>query len=728
MLSALAALMGALLSFGVQPLVGKLLLPRFGGGSAVWTVCLLFFQAGLLLGYAWAHLLILRQPLRRGLALHLLLLAAALVSLPLGLGTVEADDPTLAILGALAGGVGLPYVALTATAPLLQAWQARVPAPGGGPVPWRLYAWSNVGSLTGLLAWPALVEPWVGAQAQQVGWSVGMAGFVLLLGTCAIPVWRAGRQTPGASPAGGSAPAEGSAPAGVQDALPPATGLALETPQVPVQISESGLEGEAADEDPAAVVERPRTGEPVLWVGLTAASAALLSATTDRLTEDVAAGPLLWVLPLALYLLSYILVFAHERWGAPVVWRPLFALSAAGLWWVLHLGQRAALPTQLLGFTLGLFAACMALHGELVRIRPPVARLTSFYLATAFGGVLGGLSVAWLAPRVLDQRLDLPLALLFAGALLWWAAWRRRPLAAWRRLPAGIWVAPWAVWLALAGLFGADALAWRADLLALERGFFGVVAVRDDVDAYGGSARKMLHGRIMHGRQSHTEPRRPVAYYGPRSGLGLYFAEGIDAPPRRVAVLGLGVGTVAAFGRCGDHYDFVEIDPIVERIARRWFTYLSDTCATTAVQVGDGRRVVEAGTDQAPYDLIVLDAFTGDAVPTHLLTREAFEGYLRRLSPSGVIAVNVSNRHLDLRPVIRQHARDLGRVLAEVTSVPDGPRQLSRARWMLLSPDDRLRTWIHQAGELDEVGDDPERRLWTDDFAPWLGLLRAFRG
>jgi hypothetical protein len=709
---ALTALTGALLSFGVQPLVGKLLLPRFGGGSAVWTVCLLFFQAGLLLGYAWAHLLILRQPLRRGLLLHLALLATALLALPLGLSTVAVDDPLVAILAALAGGVGLPYVALTATAPLLQAWQARTPSRPDAPAPWRLYAWSNVGSLTGLLAWPALVEPWVGAQAQQVGWSVGMGLFVVLLALCAVPVWRAGAA---AAVAAGSPP--------------PIGGLAPPDLQISeiTENFERQSEAEPELDDPAQAPERPRRHDAVLWVGLTAASAAILSATTDRLTEDVAAGPLLWVLPLALYLLSYILVFAHERWGKPAVWRPLFALSALGLWWVLHLGQTAALPTQLAGFTWGLFAACMALHGELVRIRPPVERLTSFYLATAFGGVLGGLSVAWLAPRVLDQRLDLPLALLFAGALLWWAAWRRRPVAAWRKLPVGIWAAPWALWLGLAGLFAHDAWDWRADLLALERGFFGVVAVRDDVDAYGGSARKMLHGRIMHGRQSHSDPRRPVAYYGPRSGLGLYFEAGRDAAPRRVVVLGLGVGTVAAFGRCGDHFDFVEIDPIVERIARRWFTYLADTCATTAVQVGDGRKVVEDGGGQAPYDLIVLDAFTGDAVPTHLLTHEAFEGYLARLSPTGVIAVNVSNRHLDLRPVVRQHAHDFGRVLAEVTSPPDGPKQLSRARWMLLSVNQDLRSYIHAAGELDETGDDPERRLWTDDYAPWLGLLRAFR-
>ncbi|MCB9524837.1 MAG: fused MFS/spermidine synthase [Myxococcales bacterium] len=670
LLRALTVGLGAWLLFWLQPLVGRLILPRFGGGPLAWAVTLVFFQIVLLGGYAYTHLLVLRQPPRRGRVIHLALAALALLALPLGTPVVEASSPPLAILASLTLGVAAPALVLGATAPLVQAWAAQV----DDRSPYRLYAWSNVGSLGALVAYPFVLEPAFGVSGQTVAWSVAYGALVLLLAVTARQGW-ADLRAPDAAEAG-----------------PPPTG-----------------------------------GQRALWLLLTATSSALLVACSDLLTEDFAATPFLWVLPLGLFLLSYILAFGNPRWTTRAVWFPLLAVALLGQWWALEEGFRSSILTQVAVHSSTLFVACMVLHGEVVRTRPAPTHLTGFYLMTALGGALGGATVSLLAPLALPLRVEWPLALMAAAFLALWTLRRARQQADLRGEPPWIWALPALLILGLGGAYAKSIADDQAYVQATARGFFGVLRVRDVPDSEpDGPARKLLHGHIMHGREF-TDARQgiPNAYYGPRSGLGLYFRWGKEHPPRRIGVLGLGVGTISGFARCGDAVDYWEIDPLVEALARDWFTYLSRPCVTSTVIVADGRLGVAASPHR--YDLLVLDAFSGDAVPTHLLTREAIGGYLAKLTEGGVIAVNVSNRHLDLRPVVRAHAKHFALSLSEVTSKADKAQGLATARWMLLTRRPDLLEFIEDLGELDRVRDPDDQLVWTDDRAPLLPLLRALR-
>ncbi|MCA9543313.1 MAG: fused MFS/spermidine synthase, partial [Myxococcales bacterium] len=595
MRAALAVFSGAFLLFWLQPLIGRLLLPRYGGGSAVWAVTLVFFQTALLLGYAWAHLIVLRLSPRAGRLAHGVLALGALAALPITAPAFTASSPAAGLLLALVVGVGLPAAVLATTAPLVQAWVAQA---GGSP--WRLYAWSNAGSLLALVAYPFVLEPALGATRQATLWSIGFVVAVAALAAVGAQGW-------------------------------------------------GGLHA-ATREDPGPA---PPRLDRLYWFGLTACSSALLVATTDQLTEDLAATPFLWILPLALFLLSYIFAFGSPRWTRRAVWLPLFGAGLVAQWWALSSGFRASILVQIVAHAGTLFAACMVLHGELVRARPAPARLTGFYLTTALGGAVGGALVSLVAPAVLPIRVELPAALLLAGGLALVGLRRSRAVDPLRGEPAWIWALPVGVLLGLGGLYAREFAHDHRDVMESLRSFYGVLRVRElDADDPRGPARRLLHGRIMHGMEF-TDARRgkPNSYYGPRSGVGLLFALRHDEPPRRVAALGLGVGTLSAFQRCGDRLDFFEIDPLVEVLARRYFSYLDPGCTDVRVIIADGRLGLAAA--QEPYAIILLDAFSGDAVPTHLLTREAIASALDHLTGDGVIAVNVSNRHLDLRPVVR---------------------------------------------------------------------------
>ncbi len=674
-LFAAATTLGAFLLFLVQPLLGRFVLPWFGGGSTVWTVCMLFFQAGLLAGYLYAHLLVLRLPARRGVVLHAALLALSLLTLPL---TPEAPapetPPTVGILLVLFLSVGVPYAILSATAPLVQAWAARVER---AREPYRLYAWSNAGSLVALLAYPLLVEPALGLSAQAATWSVAYAAFALLLAACGVATWRRAGTTV--------------APVDAEPVGPP-----------------------------------PSRADRVLWVALSACGSTLLLATTDRMSEDISATPFLWVVPLALYLLSFIICFGRPRLASPVFWIPALVIALFGQTMALHRGAVLGLPWQLALHAGGLFAGCMVLHGDLVRHRPPPGWLTGFYLATATGGAIGGLLVGVGAPRLLPLRVELHVAMVLTAALPLSIAWRARRRVAMRGEPRWVWLLPaMAVAFLAWGLYRHAATSYAGSRW-MARGFHGVLKVKHTpARAPEGPSLRLLHGRIMHGRQ-YTDARRrdPTSYYGPRSGLGLLFRWGQDLPPRHIGAIGLGVGTVAAFGRCGDSITFYEIDPLVLRAARTWFSFLSETCAEVDTVLGDARLTLSR-TD-AVYDVLVLDAFSGDAIPAHLLTREAMELYDARLARDGVLAINVSNRHLDLRPIVRAHAAHLGMELSEITSEGEPKRALNRARWILLTRRPELRSWVTKEGELDLV-DASVRQTWTDDHAPLLPILRAFQ-
>ena len=666
-----AVTLGASLVFVVQPMLGRVLLPWFGGGATVWAVCLLFFQTGLLLGYAYAHLIAMRLRTRTGVKVHAAVVLAAVACLPLGLAPpADLTDPTWAILKTLSLGVGLPYVALSATAPLVQAWAARAQDQPDDAAPYRLYAWSNAGSLGALLAYPIAIEPWFGVRAQTLGWSVVFGLWIIALGACGRAAWRHGRDPQRV----------------VSDAAPPSK------------------------------------ADVGVWLITTAVASAMLLAVTDLLADEASAGPFMWVLPLSVYLLSFIVCFGNPRWSARSIWLPLACVGMGLLWWAYDVAG-VGLITLCVIYSAGLFLCCMALHGEWVRHRPAAAHLTGFYLAGSVGGALGGLAVAVIAPQVFSTRAELPIALVITAALGFGLAWRSRKATPMRADP--LWIPAGAV--VIVGLFAwglkgsvddfSDDAAW------VKRGFYGVLRVRvHPAEHQAGPSRRLLHGLIMHGFQF-TDDRasRPVSYYGPKSGLARALAA--YPVPRRVGVVGLGVGTIAAFSQPGDRIVFYEISPDVVEAANDWFTYLSDARGQIEIVMGDARRQL-AASDEV-FDVLVMDAFTGDAIPAHLLTREALARCLERMAPGGTIAVNISNRHLDLRPVLKAHAEALGLHFEAITSRGKRREAIFLARWVILSRDADRHAQIIAGLKPDTWAGD--RVEWTDDFAPIWRLLRAWR-
>lgn len=647
--------LGAALLFMVQPIIGRAILPWYGGTPAVWTTCLLFFQTALLAGYAWAH-----WAARRSAWVHLALVAAALVSLPIvldpGLKPGVGAEPITQILWTLGLTVGLPYMALAATAPWVQA---RLAAAGRVEVH-RLYAWSNGGSLVGLLAFPFVIEPAMGVRSQAWAWS----GAFMVYAACLAGVARTSTRAP----------------------RPP----------------------------PSAV--KPTVGR---WIGWSACGSALLMAMTEVLCQDLSVTPLLWVLPLTAYLLSFVLAFGSARLSSRRVFGPLFVVALVGVVALLHLGYRAGWLTQLLGWCGAIFVCCTMCHGELVRSRPADERLTGFYLWMALGGALGGVFVGVIAPALFTMHLELHLALLGAWILFATTPSPARGAQEYASNDAkrlGIWV------LSLALVAGLAHHAWARHRgeATLFRSFFGVLQVKTYTTNKGTRIRNLLDGRISHGYQFVDPPRstRPTAYFGPTTGVGQLL--GAPGEARRIAVVGLGVGTLAAYGRPGDRLWFFEINPDVVTVAERHFTYLEDSAADVEVVLGDGRQAI-ARRPQV-YDALVLDAFSGDAIPTHLLTVEAFDLYLSRLAPDGVLAVNVSNRHADLSRVVRGLAARHGLAWRWRRAHAKSPFGRFRSDWMVLARRPELLTMIEGAPRPGDA------LVWTDDYAPLLPLMRGDRG
>ncbi len=663
----LATTLGAALVFLVQPIIAAAILPWFGGAPAVWTTSLMFFQTALLAGYAWAWWLERRLG-GRGVFVHLGLVALSLVLLPItpdaAWRPADPSLPVLHILGLLAVTVGLPYALLAATAPLVQARAAAQ----SRARPYRLYAWSNLGSLVAIVLHPLVVAPLWGARAQTHLWSVAYGVYALVLAAALWPTRHA-------------------------DAAPAATG------------------------GPA-----PAPGDRGRWLAFSAAGSALLVTVSQAISEDLSVTPLFWVVPLGLYLLTFILVFADPRWTPRRVFGPLFLLALVGLAVLQNVGYRAPWWAQLSGYCGALFLGCLLLHGELVRARPGPAHLTGFYLWMSAGGALGGGLAGVVGPWLLPLPVELPLTLLFAFGVFAHTWYRGLPRTAPREGPrlltVGFAVAL-AIWLALP--------VWHRlrGGAELRRTFFGALHIRDFVPKKRSAAiRHLLDGRISHGFQWLDPERRrePTAYFVPDSGIGR--ALGRPGGPRRVGVIGLGVGTLAAYGRPGDVMRFYEINPAVVDVARERFTFLSDSPATIDVALGDGRLSLEREADQG-FAVLAVDAFSGDAIPTHLITAEAVQLYLRHLRPDGVLAVNVSNRHADLPRVVRHHAAAQGLAWAFVSARSTSPVGAYRSDWMLLSRDPAvlLDPAIADGTRTPPRMDRPPV-AWSDDHAPVWAILR----
>jgi hypothetical protein len=743
----LTLFLSAFLLFFVQPMFTKMVLPRLGGAPTVWNTAMVFFQATLLGGYLYAHLSTRLLGLRRQTILHGAVLLAAAVALPIGIGA-DWTAPTpgheiVWLLGLLGASVGLPFFAVSATAPLLQQWFAHTDHPAAGD-PYFLYGASNVGSLLALLAYPVLVEPTIGVRDQSLAWTAGYAALAALIGTCAMLLWRRYRTV-------------------VAEVLP-ASG-------------------------PADLLENVTWRLRGRWLVLSAVPSALLLGVTLHIGTEIAAVPFFWVIPLALYLLTFVLVFArrrllHHSWmlRAQIV----VIAAVAGFYIIPNLYVVVGLHV------LGMFVTAMVCHGELARLRPRSERLTEFYLWMSIGGVVGGLLTAIVAPLVFNAVYEYPLALVLGllvrpssaspfrrwlrpgiwskaiglaldvtipTAFLWimWSGWWAAGLETlWTPLVALLERSDWmayqeAVWNAYQPLLFTVTLiavmSWRKLRLALSvaavifmltqtlgssidrsRTFFGVYNVIE-TERPTATYRFLYHGRTNHGGEIVGQPRRGITYYAAQGPVGQLFLahRRSELPLRAVAVTGLGVGALACHVDPGPErtLTYFEIDPEVERLARKHFDYLS-TCGDNAtIKIGDGRLTMQKEPDGA-FDMIVLDAFAGDAVPAHLLTREAFQLYLQKLSDTGWLVVHITNNYVNLLPVMEATLADLGLSGRHVQYDEAFAGDVTYgSHWVVAARDPELLRLLDIASSRWlELNNTSTARAWTDDFS---NLFRALR-
>ncbi|WP_151638000.1 spermidine synthase [Noviherbaspirillum aerium] len=662
----------AFLLFLVQPLISKQILPWFGGSAAVWATCMVFFQVVLLGGYAYADWLSRHLTPRRQAMVHGALLALSLLFLPIAADPAwkpeSAEDPALRILLLLGATIGLPYFLLSTTGPLVQSWIART-LPDARV--YRFYALSNLASLLALVSYPFLVEPSAALLTQARLWSGLYLLFLLLCAASAMGF------------------ARGAAPG--------------------IDAGNNSKGSDASDEAP------PRLRDYLTWLALSAMGSWTLLAVTSHITQNIAPVPFLWLLPLTLYLLSFILCFESDRWYRRAIYIAPTAVVVAFCAYALQhaelgLNLRLAVPL----YALGLLLICMLLHGELAQMRPKGRYLTRFYLMLSLGGALGGIAVSLIAPRVLPAYFELGIGFVIVACLAAWV-FRRKPLQTMAML----------LLAAACGYFvHAQINLYRKDMHALVRNFYGSLRV---ADARQGDPRHhvrgLYHGVIRHGKQflDPQRSREPTSYYGRESGIGLAIRHAGEAP-RRVGLIGMGAGTLAAYGRAGDVYRFYEINPQVIDIATRDFSFLRDSRARIETVLADARLALEKEAPQQ-FDVLAVDAFSGDAIPVHLLTREAMAIYRRHLRPGGVLAFHVTNRYLKLAPVVRQLADEQG--LASVLIHDDGMLSTRhKTDWVLVSQDAAALRHPALAKASVPIGDIPGLRPWTDDFNNLFQVLK----
>ncbi|HEX4128650.1 MAG TPA: fused MFS/spermidine synthase [Pirellulales bacterium] len=697
-LYAVAIFLSAFLLFQVQPLIGRFILPWFGGTPAVWTTCMLLFQLLLLAGYAYAHALATWLRARRQAALHLVLLAVSVAMLPIipNESWRPLDDryPVLRILALLTCTIGAPYLLLSSTGPLLQHWFSGI---WPGRSPYRLYALSNVGSLLALVTYPFVFEPSLTLGVQAYWWSAAYLAFVGGCACCAVQLMRSSTAADTAWDAAR------------------ATGTEAKLP---------------------ASAEQQRTREPVVyWFALSAVGSTMLLATTNQVCQEVAVVPFLWILPLALYLLTFIICFDSPQWYRRGIFGPLLAGSIVAACYVLEEGPVASLWQQLGAYSAALFAGCMTCHGELVASRPNPRRLTLFYLTIAAGGAAGGLFVAVIAPAVFKGYWEYHVALVGCAlaAIVGYGRDRRSPLYGGR--PLIVWLAIYSGVVVLCVYLVKHAWSVDADAIESDRNFYGVVRVRDRSDEQGRSLRELVHGRILHGLQYLDGPLtdEPVSYYSRSSGIGLAIehhprravAES-DDPPFRIGVVGLGAGTLAAYGEPGDRITFYEINPVVERLARKYFTYLSHAKAPVEIILGDARTQMQHQLREnrpQQFDVLAIDAFSSDAIPMHLLTLEAFELYRAHLRDDGLLVLHVSSNHLDLNPVVLGLAERLGCDAVRIVAEDDRTQGQYESEWLVVTTNRDFLTTPAVISAMLPWPDDVRPIVWTDDFGSLWQVL-----
>ncbi|MEK8031095.1 fused MFS/spermidine synthase [Ideonella sp. DXS29W] len=667
--------LSAFLLFLVQPIIAKQIMPWFGGSSAVWTTALMFFQLVLLAGYVYTDLA--TRWLRPGVhaAVHVGLLVLALATLPIVPAETFRPDaqksPIGQVLLLLLMTVGLPYFCLSTTSPLLQAWYTRL---FPGRQVYRLFALSNAASLAALLAYPFLIEPVAGIVTQAQVWGGAFVLFAVLCTGCAWASRRAGELAP----------------------------------MAPYEAPAAGEPGHA-----------PARSDYAVWLGLSAMGSAMLLAITHHLTQHIAPIPLLWLLPLSLYLLTFVLCFEGRSWyRRSLVTAPLILLLAGMAWGINVPANEVRVRMAVPLYAVGCFVCCMFFHGELSERKPAPRYLTRFYLCLSLGGAIGGLLVSAGAPTLFDNYYELPLALLATSVVMLWILRRylTANMAAWPVAALAL------ASCALTGLMG-----WvfynqhSLGNVSMQRNFYAASRVVEFGDGNGGSQRVLYNGGIVHGNQmlAPAVSRTPTTYYGRHSGVAdaMTFTASTKPGGRRVGVIGLGAGTMAAWGQAGDDFRFYEINPHSHQIAERDFKYLSESPARRQVVIGDARLMMAeelAGGRANGFDVLVVDAFSGDSIPVHLLTREALAVYKKHLAPGGIIAFHVSNLFLDLAPVVGLLAEDAGLKAVRIRSRDEDPEEYSSA-WVLVTDNqaflDHPATLEHGSPIKPRAG----ATLWTDD-------------
>ncbi|MFL5617439.1 MAG: fused MFS/spermidine synthase [Gemmatimonadaceae bacterium] len=664
---ALAIFLGSTLLFLLEPIAAKRLVPLLGGSAAVWTACLVFFQTALLLGYYVAHLLVTRTSPRTQVTAYFGLLALSVVQL------IRAVDPTLranverpiaSVLWLLSSLIGLPFVTLAATSPLLQAWFART-TPGGRADAYRLFAISNIGSIVALLAYPWLIEPRLTLRAQTILVTIALVVLVIVGGVI------------GAS------------------------------------IRSAEDEGDAATTtEPAPVAPTTRA----LWVALAACASLLLAATTTHISQNVAALPLVWIVPLVAYLLSFVVAFSTGSWLPRWL---VVILAIVGQLLSAELVDRGVLGVPVIpatvAFCVALFFLCLFLHGELYLRRPAAHQLTSFYFHVAAGGALGAVLVGIVAPLVSPGDYDMAIGLLLTAVLGLVVAWSG----------SRVMRVVWAFLIVDAFVLVASQVDSDDGTILSVRNFYGTLRVTHVHQPPRADVRSLYHGVIVHGRQVFRLDlrRAPNTYYARTSGLGLALDQCCDARPRRIGVIGLGAGAVALYGNPSDTIRFYEINSAVEDIARGYFTYLGDSPASIQIVRGDARVSLAAEPPQR-YDVLVVDAFSGDAIPVHLMTAQALEVYRRHLAPGGVIAFNVSNDFVELAPVVEQLARNAGMQAVRVIDHEDPTREVFDSEWVLVTANAAFLANPAVVRARHPIEVPAGLRLWTDDYTSLFPIIK----
>jgi hypothetical protein len=688
-------------------MVARFVLPWFGGTSLVWTTCMLFFQVVLVLGYAWSHFITRRLSPRQQWLVQVVLLAVAMVMLP-----VRPDEywkpsdghmATLRVLGLLAACIGLPFFLVSTTGPLMQAWQS-VTHPARSP--FRLFALSNAASLLALLTYPLFYERYLPLDAQSWAWSAGFLLYGLLVFWTGWQFSRTASRLPEPLQVATSEIADGDAKSGLES-----VGEALSFMRV------------------------------ALWLILPMLASVILLSSTNMMTQEVGAIPFLWVLPLSLYLLSFIICFDHQRWYARLLFFPGFFVAATFSAILLYVGVDAPISMQVLGYSAVVFGGSMCCHGELARLKPHPRHLTFFYLVISIGGALGGAFVALAAPRLFINYYEFPLAVLlaivmtvFAFGFQVWGDNRQRRMS-------NLALARFAIVLFLGvlagGATGVSLLAMYEDdtadtVIAQRRNEYGTLTVHQYESP---DYRKLTNGRIEHGWQYMLPmwSRQPTSYYSPTSGVGVaveYLRQSGARSPAgdsiSFGVIGLGVGTICGWAERGDYICYYDINPQVVEISQTYFTYLRDCPAPVDIRLGDARLQLERelleGTGRQ-YDLLIADAFSSDSIPIHLLTVEALEIYRKRLTDRGIMAIHTSNRFLELANIVRGIADHLGMHAVFIDDDPEDDN-FNASSWVLVTNDEEFVRVMEADGLAAEWPGEGRTAFWTDDFSSIIPIVK----